>query len=64
MSREGDCWYSAVAESSFVSLRTERIGDRVYPDERSVTRDVTNYIDHLCNPQRLHSTLSHMSPFE
>ena len=64
MSRKGDCWDNAVAESFFASLKTERIGDRVYPDEPSATRDVADYIDHFYNPQRLHSTLNYMSPVE
>lgn len=64
MSRKGDCWDNAVSESFFASLKTERIGDKVYPDPVAATRDVADYIDHFYNSQRLHSTLDYVSPIE
>lgn len=64
MSRKGDCWDNAVAESFFASLKTERTEGTMYNDYAAVTRDVADYIDRFYNPKRLHSTLGYISPIE
>jgi transposase InsO family protein len=64
MSRKGDCWDNAVAESFFSSIKTERTEGTSYTDYAAVTDDVADYIDHFYNPERLHSTLGYISPIE
>jgi transposase InsO family protein len=64
MSRKGDCWDNAVAESSFASIKRERL-DRFVPSSRSAAlRFIGDYIDGFYNPARRHSTLGNISPIE
>ena len=60
MSRKGNCWDNAVAESFFGTVRAEL-------DEPFATRAIAHaklfdYIEVFYNRQRLHSTLNYMSP--
>lgn len=64
MSRKGDCWDNAVAESFFASLEHECVQGRAFADLRDTKRVVASYIDHFYNPERLHSTLGFKSPIE
>jgi putative transposase len=64
MSRSGDCWDNAVAESFFSTLKHELVGL-----ERNVSRLVAeelirDYIETFYNPQRRHSHVGYMSPIE
>ena len=62
MSRPGDCWDNAVAESFFHSLKVERVDDRRYSTRAEAQRDLADYIDRFYNRQRRHSTLGYLSP--
>ncbi len=62
MSRTGDCFDNAVAESFFGSLKQERIHWRHYPTRRAAQQDVLQYISIFYNSQRLHSYLGYKSP--
>jgi putative transposase len=62
MSRKGDCWDNAVAESFFASLKKERVQWRHYQTRAEAQRDILNYIVMFYNSRRLHSTLGYMSP--
>ena len=64
MSRKGDCWDNAVAESFFGTLKTELVGDHVFDDHDDATRAVGHYIDGYYNPRRRHSYLAYASPIE
>jgi putative transposase len=64
MSRKGDCWDNAVAESFFASIKSERTEGTFYAGYVDVTRDVVDYIECFYNPERLHSTLGYVSPIE
>lgn len=64
MSRRGNCWDNAVAESFFSSLRKERIKKRIYADRETATLDLAEYIDSFYNPVRRHSRLGGVSPNE
>lgn len=64
MSRKGDCWDNAVAESFFASLKRE-----VDEIDRFESRDqahltIGDYIDNFYNVQRRHSTIGYKSPVE
>jgi putative transposase len=64
MSRRGNCWDNAVAESFFSSLKKERIQKRIYADRDTATLDLAEYIDGFYNPTRRHSYLGGVSPNE
>jgi putative transposase len=62
MSRKGNCWDNAVAESFFGSLKKERIKKQIYKNRELALRDVADYIDRFYNRTRRHSYLSGVSP--
>ena len=62
MSRKGDCWDNAVAESLFSTLRTERVHHRLYRNRAEAKRDIFEYIEVFYGRVRLHSTLEYLSP--
>jgi putative transposase len=62
MSRKGDCWDNAVAESFFGSLKQERVQWRNYQTRFEAQQDVMNYISMFYNSYRLHSYLGYVSP--
>lgn len=64
MSRSGNVWDNAAMESFFSSLKTERIGKKVYRARAQAKADVFDYIECFYNPTRRHSTLSYLSPID
>lgn len=58
MSRRGNCWDNAVAESFFSSLKKERIKKRIYKTREMARADVFDYIEMFYNQTR-RQTLSH-----
>ncbi len=62
MSRKGDCWDNAVAESFFATLKTEHLDGMHLDNSAAVIRAVADYVDRFYNPVRLHSTLGYISP--
>jgi len=62
MSRKGDCWDNAVAESFFGSLKQERVQWRHYQTWLEAQQDVLDYITMFYNSYRLHSYLGYVSP--
>jgi putative transposase len=62
MSRKGDCWDNAVAESFFATLKRERVFHRRYRTRNEARRDIFQYIEVFYNRVRLHSTLGNLSP--
>ena len=64
MSRRGNCWDNAVAESFFSSLKKERIKKRIYKNRDEATADISDYIDTFYNQTRRHSHLGGVSPAE
>lgn len=62
MSRKGDCWDNAVAESFFGSLKQERVQWRHYLTRHAAQQDVLNYISMFYNSYRLDSFLGYMNP--
>jgi len=64
MSRKGDCWDNAVAESFFASLKTERAFYRKYQTRDEARQDIVNYIEMFYNSKRMHSYLGYLSPRE
>jgi putative transposase len=62
MSRRGNCWDNAVAESFFSSLKKERIKKRIYTTRDLATAAIDEYIETFYNRTRRHSHLSGVSP--
>ena len=64
MSRKGNCWDNAVAESFFSTLKTELIRNRRWTGRLELRSAVFEYIEVFYNRQRLHSSLRYMTPLE
>ncbi len=64
MSRKGDCWDNAVAESFFSTLFFELERDTRWHDVHDVERDLVEYIDGFYNPRRRHSHNQYLSPVD
>jgi len=64
MSRSGNVWDNAAMESFFSSLKTERIGKKVYRTRTQAKADVFDYVECFYNPTRRHSTLGYLSPID
>jgi putative transposase len=62
MSRRGNCWDNAVAESFFSSLKKERIRKRVYKTRDLARADIFDYIEVFYNRTRRHSHIGGISP--
>lgn len=64
MSRKGNCWDNAVAESFFGSLKVEQVFGVRYPCRSSARQDIIEYIEMFYNSKRRHSSLGYMNPME
>jgi putative transposase len=64
VSRKGECWDNAVAESFFATIKRELIDGRAWPTRAGLHRAVFDYIEGWYNTRRLHSSLGYLSPAE
>lgn len=64
MSRKGNCWDNAVAESFFKSLKAEWTNWRKYKSIHEAEMSVFQYIEGWYNVSRRHSALGYMSPVD
>lgn len=64
MSRKGNCWDNAVAESFFGTLEQELIGESDWADLFEARTSLSRYIHKYYNAIRRHSTLGYLSPVE
>ena len=62
MSRKGDCWDNAVAESFFGTLKTELIYQENYTTHNQARASVFEYIEVFYNRKRRHSSIGYVSP--
>ena len=62
MSRKGDCWDNAVAESFFHLLKSELAHHCRWLNYQASHRDLFEYIEIFYNRERSHSTLDYLSP--
>ena len=62
MSRRGNCYDNAVAESFFSNLKKEKIKNRIYNTREEAKSDVFDYIEVFYNRKRRHSYLDQLSP--
>lgn len=64
MSRRGNCWDNAVAESFFATLKTELIFHENFVSRIHASTAIFEYIEIFYNKRRRHSTLGFMTPEE
>jgi len=64
MSRKGNCWDNAVAESFFKTIKVEELYHHKFESLHEVWSVVFDYIDGWYNTHRIHSTLKGKSPLE
>jgi len=62
MSRKGNCYDNAVAESFFHSLKTEWVHHCRYRTRQEAKTSIFEYIETFYNPKRRHSQLNYLSP--
>lgn len=62
MSRKGNCWDNAVAESFFHTLKTELVHHEDYRTRAQARASIFEYIEVFYNRQRRHSHLEHVAP--
>jgi transposase InsO family protein len=62
MSRKGNCWDNAPAESFFHTLKTELLHQRHYATQAEAKRDLFHYIEAYYNRQRIHSAINYLTP--
>ena len=64
MSRKGDCYDNAVAESFFSSLKNELVVGDVFEGKDRARNEIFYYIEGFYNRQRIHQSLNYLTPEE
>jgi len=62
MSRHGDCYDNAVAESFFSTLKNELMCGRLFESRYHARTEIFKYIEIYYNRQRLHQSLGYVTP--
>ena len=62
MSRRGNCWDNAVAESFFSTLKMELVYEDKYASRMEARRAIHEYVHEFYNVDRRHSALGYVSP--
>jgi putative transposase len=64
MSRKGDCWDNAVAESFFATLELELIENQAFPTRLAAKTAIFEFIEVFYNRQRAHQSLAYRTPLQ
>jgi len=64
MSRRGNCYDNAVAESFFKTLKKELVRKQIFITRKIAASKIFEYIEMFYNPKRRHSYLNYLSPNE
>jgi putative transposase len=64
MSRKGNCWDNAVAESFFKTMKTEMVYQTTFKTKRQAYLAIFEYIEVWYNRKRIHSSLGYLTPLE
>jgi len=64
LSRPGQCWDNAVAESFFASLKCELVYQNTWPTRARARSAIFEFIEGWYNRRRLHSSLGYISPVD
>ena len=62
MSRKGDCYDNAVAESFFSTLKNELVVGNIFKTREEARREIFDYIEAFYNRKRLHQSLGYKTP--
>jgi len=62
MSRKGNCWDNAVAESFFKTLKSDLVYQTYFYTKNQAKREIFEYIEFYYNRVRSHSYLGNLSP--
>ena len=64
MSRKGNCWDNAVAESFFGTLKTELVHETAYATRAQARASIFEYLEVFYNRRRRHSSLEYLCPVD
>ena len=64
MSRKGNCWDNAIAESFFHTLKVELIQANRYETREIAKQSIFQYLECYYNQKRLHSALGYKVPID
>lgn len=64
MSRTGDCYDNAVAESFFATLKAEHVDYEHYATRSEAAASIGDYVERFYNTVRRHSHIGYVSPIE
>lgn len=64
MSRKGNCWDNAVAESFFKTIKIEALNRYTFYDSKTLNKVIFRYINGFYNTVRIHSSLGGISPLK
>lgn len=64
MSRKGNCWDNAFAESFFATLKKELIYRSDYKSKEEAKKSIFEYIEVWYNRSRLHSSIGYKTPVQ
>lgn len=64
MSRKGNCYDNAVAESFFSTLKNELVHHQTYHTREDASREIFAFMEGFYNRQRLHQSLGYLNPLE
>jgi putative transposase len=64
MSRQGNCWDNAVAESFFSALKCEMAHDECFATRQEAKDKLFDYIEVFYNRSRIHSATGYLAPAE
>ena len=62
MSRRGNCWDNAVAESFFATLKVELVHNAAWATRTAARTELFEYLELFYNGRRRHSALGYLSP--
>ena len=61
MSRKGNCWDNAVAESFFKTIKVERIYIKTFVNQEQAQLSIFEWIESWYNRKRRHSALGYLT---
>lgn len=64
MSRKGNCWDNAIAESFFHTLKVELVHENRYLTRAVAKQSIFEYVECYYNQKRLHSAIDYKAPIE
>jgi putative transposase len=63
MSRPGNPYENAKAESFMKTLKSEEVDGRAYADLEEARNSIRTFLEEIYNTDRLHSALDYKSPY-